>query len=105
MNPNTDQVMASINQWNVDVNEVNAFLNSAADLITDGSDVLQSQAMTAFDNAQDEPCQLATLMSIPGIGTDAFNCAVTELMQVFMPQVLDNLQTIINNPTDTTSVQ
>ena len=106
INPSTQQVEDSINQWNTDVNTVNAFLNAAPGLIAaNNPDALASQAQTAFGNAQDEPCQLMTLASQPGIGTDAFECAVTDLMNVFMDHVLVPLMDIIANPGDTATVQ
>jgi hypothetical protein len=111
MNPNTDQVAASINQWNTDVNTVNTvntFLNNAPNLIAaNDPDALASATMTALTNAQDEPCQLMTLASQSDFsnGPAAFTCAVQDLMNVFQQHVLDNLMNIIANPGDTTSVQ
>ena len=108
MNPSTDDVRNSINQWNVDVTTVNGFLNNADALIAQNDpDALVSAAQIALTNAQDEPCQLMTLASQPDFSTGpaAFTCAVTDLMNVFGPHVLDNLNTIIANPTDTTAVQ
>lgn len=106
-NPNQQQVEDSINQWLADVETVNGFLNSAADLIAanDPSN-LQAQAQAAFTNAVDEPCQLMTLASQPDFsdGPAAFTCAVQDLMNVFQIHVLDNLQTIINDPSNTASV-
>ena len=108
MNPDTDQVAASINQWNTDVNTVNNFLNGAAALIAgNDSNALVSATQTALTNAQDEPCQLMTLASQPDFssGPAAFTCAVQDLMNVFEVHVLDNLMNIIANPGDDTSVQ
>ena len=108
INPSTDDVAASINQWNNDVITVNAFLNNADSLIAaNDPDALTSAAMTALNNAQDEPCQLMTLASQPDFSTGppAFTCAVQDLMNVFGTHVLDNLMTIIANPADTDSVQ
>jgi hypothetical protein len=106
MNLSTQQVEDSINQWNSDVNTVNNFLNQAPGLISaNNPDALLAQAQQAFTNAQDEPYQLGTLMTQPGIGTDAFECAVTDLNNVFMEKVLVPLTTVISNPGDTATVQ
>jgi len=72
---NPSDIQASINQWNNDVNAVNSFLNTALSL---DSGSLGSAASSALLNAQDEPCQLATLSSAgasDGSATDAFTCA------------------------------
>ncbi|KAK3707767.1 hypothetical protein LTR37_011944 [Vermiconidia calcicola] len=98
--PNTDQINASIGSWFNDVVAVNAFLNAVADgSITD----LGSAAQSALINAQDEPCQLATLSSLD-LGVDAFHCAVADLESVFDDHVIANLNTIVSNPNDTTAV-
>lgn len=101
-NPDQAQTEASINQWFSDVTVVNTFLNNAH-TFTLGANV-QSNAETTLLSAQDEPCQLTTLSSIDGIGaTDTstqFGCAVQDLMNVFGPHVIDNLNDIINNPND-----
>jgi hypothetical protein len=99
--PSQSDVQASIVQWNADVFAVNTFLNIA---LTLDSDDLASQAATALLSAQDEPCQLATLSNdanIDGFATDAFTCAVSDLGNVFGPHVIDNLNKIIQFPTDT----
>ncbi|KAF1356175.1 hypothetical protein BDV97DRAFT_341190 [Delphinella strobiligena] len=105
-NPSQTQTEASINQWFSDVTTVNTFLNDAA-TFTLGADI-QGQAETTLLSAQDEPCQLTTLSSIDGIGaTDTstqFGCAVQDLMNVFGPHVIDNLNDIINDPNDATVV-
>ncbi|KAK3714024.1 hypothetical protein LTR37_008053 [Vermiconidia calcicola] len=103
-NPNTDQLTASINSWFNDVVAVNSFLNGVADgSITD----LGSAAPSALVNAQDEPCQLATLSSTADLnpGTDAFDCAVADLERVFGDHVIAKLNTIFSNPNATTTVQ
>ena len=65
-----------------------------------------SAAQVAFTNAQDEPYQLMTLASHPDFDSiPAFSCAVQDPMNVFGPHVLDNLMTIINDPSDTDFVQ
>lgn len=100
-NPSAADAKASIDQWNTDVNTVNAFLNNATSLAL-GVEV-QNATMQTLMFAQDEPCQLATLMSnsdFVGGGTDAFNCAVMDLMMVFETHVLNNLKSIIAMPMD-----
>ncbi|KAH0347682.1 hypothetical protein KCU81_g3444, partial [Aureobasidium melanogenum] len=100
-NPSQDDVQASINQWNTDVNTVNAFLNQASGF-AHGMEI-QNATMQTLLFAQDEPCQLKTLISISdfiGGGTDAFNCAAMDLMTVFDTHVLQNLRTIIMSPSD-----
>lgn len=105
-NPNTTQVQARILQWNNDVDNVNNSLNQATALISaNNPGNLMAAAEAALHTAQDEPCQLMTLNSIPGVGTQAFQCAVSDLMGIFTSQVLDNLMTIINDPSNTNSVQ
>jgi len=101
---NPSDIQASINQWNNDVNAVNSFLNTALSL---DSGSLGSAASSALLNAQDEPCQLATLSSAgasDGSATDAFTCAVSDLEAVFGDHVITNLNTIISNPSDTAAV-
>ncbi|KAH0370973.1 hypothetical protein KCU65_g2208, partial [Aureobasidium melanogenum] len=100
-NPSSDDIKASIEQWNIDVNTVNAFLNEASGL-SHGMQ-LQNATMQTLLFAQDEPCQLKTLISnsdFIGGGTDAFNCAAMDLMTVFDTHVLQNLRTIIMSPSD-----
>jgi hypothetical protein len=95
-------VAASINQWFQDVITVNNFLNTAAS-ITDPTE-LQSAAQAALVNAQDEPCQLATLTSTSDLGSDvtpAFQCAGQDLMRVFGDHVITNLNNIIADPSNT----
>ena len=105
-NPNATQVQASILQWNNDVDNVNNFFNQATALISaNNPGNLMAAAEAALVSAQDEPCQLMTLNSIPGAGTEAFQCAVSDPMDIFTSQVLDNLMTIINDPSNTISVQ
>lgn len=53
-------------------------------------------------SAQDEPCQLSTLLNNPDAQanalSDAFACAAADLGNVFGAHVLDNLNTIIDDP-------
>ena len=100
-NPSQADAKAAIDQWNIDVNTVNAFLNSASGL-AHGMEI-QNATMQTLLFAQDEPCQLKTLISnsdFVGGGTDAFNCAVMDLMTVFDTHVLQNLRSIIMMPSD-----
>lgn len=103
MNPSQSDVLASIQQWNSDVNSVNAFLNMAGSL--SGTE-LQDQAQAAKNSADDEPCQLMTLASQPQFasGPDAFTCAASDLMAKFQSEVLDNLSTIINPSSNTSAI-
>lgn len=100
-NPSADDAKAAIDQWNTDVNTVNDFLNSVGNFAL-GME-LQNATMQTLLFAQDEPCQLKTLISnsdFQGGSTDAFNCASMDLMMVFETHVLDNLRSIINMPND-----
>lgn len=105
------QVQASILQWNNDVNNVNNFLNDVA-AGTIGSfapDELSQATSDALTAASDEPCQLMTLDNFgqqAGIETSgsAYSCAVGDLNTVFKLHVLDNLQKIIDDPSDAATV-
>lgn len=100
-NPSQADAKAAIDQWNIDVNTVNAFLNEASGL-SHGMEI-QNATMNTLLFAQDEPCQLMTLISnsdFVGGGTDAFNCAAMDLMTVFDTHVLQNLKAIIMMPSD-----
>lgn len=103
--PSSTQIEASINQWHSDVSTVNNFLNTAAS-ITD-PDTLKNTTETVMKSAADEPCQLSTLLAnsdfLPTPPADV-NCAGMDLMKVFGPHVLDNLQAIIDSPSETSVV-
>jgi hypothetical protein len=99
--PSSLDVMNSVNSWTNDVNQVNSFLNTALNL--SGTD-LASAAQTAFGFASDEPVQLMLESGLPGLSQDGLDAA-SDLMQVFQIGVLDQLQNIISNPTDTDLVQ
>jgi hypothetical protein len=104
--PSTDDIKASIIQWNADVVAVNSFLNTALS-ITDPSD-LKQQANQVILNAKDEPCQLGTLSNAAtndGFATAALQCAVSDLKVVFDDHVTTNLQSIIDHSDDATVVQ
>jgi hypothetical protein len=105
-NPSTADIQASIVQWNSDVVAVNNFLNTALS-ITDPLE-LNQEAGRVILNAKDEPCQLGTLSNAAnndGFATAALNCAVNDLQVVFQDHVVTNLQNIINNSGDATTVQ
>jgi hypothetical protein len=120
-------IEASINQWNLDVTNVNNFLNDVASGVVTGGSTLQQRAMEAFNFAQDEPCQLQTLANIVSASqgelvssarlaavksqclmkeqnTIAYQCAIGDLQNVFGTHVLTNLQNIISNPNSTAVV-
>ncbi|KAK4550305.1 hypothetical protein LTR36_003272 [Oleoguttula mirabilis] len=101
-NPSVQDIENAINQWNDDVNTVNAYLNDFGNLA--GPDAIVSATQQVLLSAQDEPCQFATLTSnsdfVGGSVTAAFDCANTDLGLVFKEHVLDNLNTIIQNPSD-----
>jgi hypothetical protein len=54
--PSQADAKAAIDQWNIDVNTVNAFLNQASGL-AHGMEI-QNATMQTLLFAQDEPCQL-----------------------------------------------
>jgi hypothetical protein len=99
--PSGLDVIGSVNSWTNDVIQVNSFLNTASTL--SGAD-LAAAAQTAFGFASDEPVQLMLEGGLPGLSQDGLNAA-SDLMQVFQVGVLDQLQNIINDPTNTDLVQ
>jgi hypothetical protein len=94
-------VMNSVNSWTNDVNQVNSFLNTASTL--SGAD-LAAAAQTAFGFASDEPKQLMLEGGLPGLSQNGLTAAM-DLMQVFQVGVLNQLQNIINDPTNNDTVQ
>ncbi|KAK5124201.1 hypothetical protein LTR85_001904 [Meristemomyces frigidus] len=105
-NPQEQDVENAINQWNTDVNTVNYFLNMVGGLTDPGEILTATKNVLSF--AQDEPCQFGTLQSITGFKgssvTAAFDCANTDLGNVFQDHVVDNLNTIIGAPSDSDGV-
>jgi hypothetical protein len=95
--PSGLDVINSVNSWTNDVIQVNSFLNSAANL---SGDALAAAAQTAFGFASDEPTQLTLEGGLPGLSQAGLDAAA-DLMQVFQAGVLDQLQNIINDPTNT----
>jgi hypothetical protein len=89
--PSQNQVVAAIDNWNLDVTMVNSFLNTPP---TTGLSYAALATMT-LGFAQDEPNELMILSMITGLPPDATS-AIQNLMQVF-GGVLSNLQDIINN--------
>lgn len=84
-------VVNAINDWDLSVNEVNFFLNNAADL---QNPALTDAEQTALDFANKEPGFLSTLLSTPGLSAAGQNAGAT-LMQVF-PTVPKTLQDLLN---------
>ncbi|KAK4952977.1 hypothetical protein LTR10_008682 [Elasticomyces elasticus] len=99
--PVNSQIGASIQQWNDDVNFVNAFLDEAAGFSPDD---LHDAADNAFARALDEPCQLGTLTAVVNGASGASLCATQDLSSIFGDHVITNLKNIIANPTDTATV-
>jgi len=91
----SSQVIASINAWINNVDNVNSFLDTAAN---DTPPDLLSAAETALNNAQDEPIQLSILENVGGLSSDGQNAA-TLLNEVF-GNVITQLNNIINDPSD-----
>jgi hypothetical protein len=98
--PNADATISAINSWNEDVMMVNAFLNTADSL---SGTALSDAATTAFAFANNEPAELGILACIPNLGVAANN-AIESLASVFGDDVLNPLETIINEPTNTKAV-
>jgi hypothetical protein len=88
-----------VNNWNTDVQNVNNFLDEVfvGGLTVGNSDDLSNAAQAAQTFAEDEPMELMRLGSLPQLSQQGINAAMN-LMQVFGPRVLDNLQKIINSP-------
>jgi hypothetical protein len=107
-NPDSTDVENAINQWASDVSTVNEYLNViAAGGLSDPTDLLAATQAVLL-SAQDEPCQFQTLKNNPDAqGSNVvpkFACAISDLDSVFGPHVLDNLNMIISDPSDTTTV-
>ncbi|KAF2140686.1 uncharacterized protein K452DRAFT_288779 [Aplosporella prunicola CBS 121167] len=105
-NPSAQDAENAINQWNEDVGKVNDFLNDFSTL--GDATAIQDAAMNVLRFAQDEPCQLQTLLNNPdfiGGSTNGFNCARDDLQKVFQPHVLDNINDIIMSPGSNSTTQ
>lgn len=96
--PDSVEVTAAINSWNSDVAMVNTFLNTppATGL------AYANFASFTLGFAKDEPLELMVLAGLQGLSTDATN-AIANLMAVF-GGVLTNLQDIIDNQNDLTTI-
>lgn len=83
--PSPSDVQAAIDDWNTDVTNVNNFLNSVHDQLSDLPDLASNAQIIATTFAQDEPNQLQTLSNWfnksaqPDFPSDAFNCAFDDL--------------------------
>lgn len=104
-NPSTQDIENAINQWASDVSTVNSFLDAVAAGTFSTSDPadLQAIASAILVSASDEPCQFQTLQNnadFQGGVVAKLQCAIDDLSSVFQPHVLDNLNDIINNPSD-----
>lgn len=87
--PSQQQVVDAINSWNIDVQQVNAFLDTTPDLST----TYQNSASLVLQFATDEPFELGTLACISG-QSDAATAAVADLMAVFggVPTAIQAIQ-------------
>ncbi|KAK1753905.1 hypothetical protein QBC47DRAFT_429300 [Echria macrotheca] len=99
--PTPEQLIDNINGWQVDINNVNSFLN-AFPTINNTLD-LQNGAVTALINASNEPTRLAFLAQQCGAcGSTAcdaqFQGAVSALMDMFpkVPTDLSNIANLMN---------
>lgn len=95
--PSGLDVIGSVNSWTNDVIQVNSFLDTASTL---SGDDLAAAAQTAFGFASDEPNQLMLEAGLAGLSQAGLDAAA-DLMQVFQAGVLDQLQNIISDPTNT----
>ena len=106
--PSSTDVENAINQWASDVSTVNLFLDTIeAGGLSDPNDLLAA-TQAVLISASDEPCQFGTLKNNPDAQGAAvvpkFACAISDLDSVFGPHVLDNLNAIIADPTNTDTV-
>ncbi|KAF2672374.1 hypothetical protein BT63DRAFT_477151 [Microthyrium microscopicum] len=94
-----------VNTWNTDVQNVNNFLDDVfiGGLTTANPGALADAARNALTFASDEPVELMRLGSLPNLSGQGMDAAMN-LMMVFGSQVIDNLNNIISNPTDSTIV-
>ena len=89
-----EQITYSIEAWENDVDNVNAFLNSKA-LNLAGED-LKAAAQFALNYAQDEPTQLVIQCALPNL-SQAGKAACATLQEVF-GIVIDGLEGVIADP-------
>ena len=88
-----EEITYSIEAWENDVNNVNAFLNEALSLT---GIVLQAAAQVALNYAQDEPTQLGIECALPNL-SQAGKAACANLQEVF-GMVIVGLEGIIADP-------
>jgi len=100
--PGPQGVINAINQWDSDVQTVNAFLDAAPGLDATG---ILSQIENVLNHAQDEPNQLQVLACEQLVGSvpEAQNAA-NDLFANFGNNVLVPLGNILANPGDSDSV-
>lgn len=97
--PSEADVFDSINRWIQDVDQVNNFLNLAATL-ADPSGAAADTKQTSLD----EPVELGTLSSVPGLSDEANNAVL--LLQESFGNVPTDLQSIVDDPSpDNVQVQ
>lgn len=101
--PTADQIFNSIDAWIMNVDNVNAFLNEASSLLAANDGSLLAAAQTALDNASHEPIQLEIQSDLSNLSA-AGQEAVSALQGIFQTGVLDQLNAIIANPTDSDTV-
>lgn len=102
-NIDNNQVTAAILQWNNSVNAVNYFVDNVYNLPAPLG--LLEQAIAAYGNASNEPCQFSTLqldLNNQSRMNNLTTCAIADIANNFQ-YVLGNLSAIIANPNDTKS--
>jgi hypothetical protein len=107
-NPDSTDIENAINQWASDVSTVNNYLNIVQEGgFSDPNDLLAA-TQAIFITASDEPCQFQTLKNNPDAQGDnvvpKFACAISDLDGIFGTGVLDNLNAIIADPSNTDTV-
>ena len=107
-NPDSTDIENAINQWASDVSTVNNYLNIIEEGgLSDPNDLLAA-TQAIFITASDEPCQFQTLKNNPDAQGDnvvpKFACAISDLDGIFGTGVLDQLNDIIADPSNTDTV-
>ena len=107
-NPDSTDIENAINQWASDVSTVNNYLNIIEEGgLSDPNDLLAA-TQAIFITASDEPCQFQTLKNNPDAqGANVvpkFACAISDLDGIFGTGVLDQLNDIIADPSNTDTV-
>ena len=107
--PAQADIAAAINQWQTDIQTVNAFLEAALDDFAYTTfNAIRLASEHAYAVAVDEPCQFQTLQNALDVWTippnvnssiyTTYQCAKNDLAGVFGPEVLGNLNNAINDP-------